>query len=38
MVENGIESYFRWQISRVAFIWWPGTFESVFDERIPLFF
>lgn len=29
MVENGIEGYFRGQVSCLAFIWWPGISETV---------
>ena len=38
MVENGIESYFRWQVSCVTFIRWPGIFESVLNEHVQIIF
>jgi len=38
MVENGVEGYFRWQVSCVTFIRWPGIFESVLDEHVRITF
>jgi len=38
MVENGFESYFRWQVSCANFIRWPGIPESVLDEHTQMFF
>lgn len=31
MVENGFESYFRWEISCTAFIRWTGKYQIDYD-------